>query len=418
MAYESGFIKRKPRKIDASKFLDIVCLTSVQGAPSYNDLASRFFTLHQVSASRQAFWKRVDDNCVSFFKSVLENMIHKSYQQFDVEAVKNSGKFTRVIVQDSTIVKLPLRLFCVYSGVSNAHKSVCNARIQCVYELLSGSFLYFSIDPYSKNDLAAASELELQDGDLVLRDRGYSTYNEIQRHINANADCIYRHSFKSVYLDPVTFESIDLTKLLKRQGKLDMEVCLNNKEKTKIRLIAEPVSEQVANQRRRKAKKEMHGHNPAKELLFLMSWTIFITTIPPEKADAQRIMKIYRLRWKIEIIFKIMKSNMCFAKLHNVSFNQLQVLLIARFILIILTAQRIYQPYYLKIKSQFNKHLSMGKFIDFILKNPEFFNKLIPLSRKSKAREKDMIIQIARYCCYDKRKRLNICQQLNALALS
>ena len=36
-------------------------------------------------------------------------------------------------------------------------------------------FIDFSIDPYSKNDLVSAPELELQLDDLVLRDRGYLT---------------------------------------------------------------------------------------------------------------------------------------------------------------------------------------------------------------------------------------------------
>jgi hypothetical protein len=38
--------------------------------------------------------------------------------------------------------------------------------------LLDRRLIGFSIDPYSKNDLAAAPELPLQQGDLVLRDRG------------------------------------------------------------------------------------------------------------------------------------------------------------------------------------------------------------------------------------------------------
>ena len=66
---------------------------------------------------------------------------------------------------------------------------MCNARIQGVYDLLSGRFLHFSIDPYSKNDLTAAPELELHQADLILRDRRYLTTNEIKRHVDAGADC-------------------------------------------------------------------------------------------------------------------------------------------------------------------------------------------------------------------------------------
>lgn len=58
---------------------------------------------------------------------------------------------------------------------------------------------------------------------------------------------------------------------------------------------------------------------------------------------------------------------MSYAKIHNVSFNQLQVLLIARFIMLILSVHLVYQPYKLKIKKHRNKQLSPGKFINYII---------------------------------------------------
>ena len=76
-----------------------------------------------------------------------------------------------MLVQDSTVIKLPVHLFAEFSGVSNAQSSVCNARIQATYDLIPSRLIGFSIDPYSKNDLAAAPELPIQEGDLVLRDR-------------------------------------------------------------------------------------------------------------------------------------------------------------------------------------------------------------------------------------------------------
>ncbi len=35
-----------------------------------------------------------------------------------------------------------------------------------------------------------------------------------------------------------------------------------------------------------------------------MSWSIFLTTIPKEKAEFSELFKIYELRWRIENIFK------------------------------------------------------------------------------------------------------------------
>jgi hypothetical protein len=87
--------------------------------------------------------------------------------------------------------------------------------------------------------------------------------------------------------------------LLEHNGHLDIEVCLNDKGRTKVRLLAAPVSQEVADNRRMRAKKEMKGHNPQDDLLKLMAWTIFVTDIPPSEADFNQILKIYRFRWRI-----------------------------------------------------------------------------------------------------------------------
>ena len=46
IAYETGFIKRKSKKIEAGEFLELMCLESQKGSPSFNDLASRHETVY------------------------------------------------------------------------------------------------------------------------------------------------------------------------------------------------------------------------------------------------------------------------------------------------------------------------------------------------------------------------------------
>lgn len=158
-------------------------------------------------------------------------------------------------MQDSTVLALPGHLCEVFSGVPNVSSTVCNCRIQAVYDIRNKTFIDFLIDSYNKNDLAAAPELELQEGDLVLRDR-YLTKNEVQRHIHDGADFIYRHKTNTVYLDPITEEPIDFLKRLRSQDSMDQTVLLNDKEKTPIRLVAQRVDPKTASIRRMKAKKE------------------------------------------------------------------------------------------------------------------------------------------------------------------
>lgn len=412
-------MKRRAKKIDAPNFLALMCIESQKGSPSYNELVARFDSVYNISASKQAMWKKVNQACVMFFQRVLAHIIKHKISDKNTDELKTGGNYKRIIVQDSTIIKIPLSLFAMFSGVSNAHKTVCNARLQGVYDLISGQFISFSIDPYSKNDLLAASELELLPDDLVLRDRGYYKNDEIERHIQSNAYCIYRYKHKTTFLDPQTKKSIDLVNLLKKKRKLDIVVYLNNKEQTKVRIVAVPVSQEVANTRKMKAKKESKGHNPSQDVLKLMEWTIFITNISREKADFDKLLKIYRLRWRIEIIYKIWKSHMSFAKLHQVSFNQLQVILMARLILIVLCTYKLFKFFEAMIYRKYKTNLSMMKFINYLMKNTEKIKELLIVQEIHSGSENDKVCyKLKRYCSYDKRKRLNHCQLFNQAFLS
>lgn len=255
LAFETGLIKRK-RLIDPSDILYSICMESTSGTVSYNDLAAKIESECGVLVSRQAVWKKVTNPCKVFFEKVLELIIISKVNKTEVQMLRCSNHFKRILIQDSTIIRLPVCLFKIFSGVANANSKVCNARIQGVYDILAERFISFSIDPYSKNDLEAAPETCLQKDDLVLRDRGYLILDELQRHINNEAHCIFRYKSGMTLLDPVTEKPIDLLTTLGKQNKLDIQVMLNNKDKTIVRLIAAPVDEQTANIRRMKAKKE------------------------------------------------------------------------------------------------------------------------------------------------------------------
>ena len=73
-----------------------------------------------------------------------------------------------------------------------------------------------------------------------------------------------------IYLHPETHLPVDLPALLKLRGNLDLELLMNDKSRTRVRLLAAPVAPEIANLRRMKAKKESKGHNPSKAVLELM----------------------------------------------------------------------------------------------------------------------------------------------------
>jgi len=156
IAVKTGLQRRSHRKISPQNLLGVLCLESIKEAPSYNDLAIKLKSTVGESASKQAFWKRVNSEaCIAFVKSVLGKVVE---DRASLDLLKIPYK--RIIIQDSTIIKLPQRLFESFSGVANHHTQVCNARIQAVYDLLAGEFLSFSLLRYPKKKLTSQNCLK------------------------------------------------------------------------------------------------------------------------------------------------------------------------------------------------------------------------------------------------------------------
>ena len=141
LAFETGFCKRRSGKIEAPDFLIHFCLESLEGTVSYNDIAAKMEAETGTDASRQAYHQRMNDGCVAFFEKFLERVIVSKYFSENTDEISGLNGFKRILVQDSTVVRLPLRLFEIFSGVKNASSAVCNARIQGVYDLLSKRFV-------------------------------------------------------------------------------------------------------------------------------------------------------------------------------------------------------------------------------------------------------------------------------------
>ncbi|MFA5292392.1 MAG: IS4 family transposase [Phycisphaerae bacterium] len=403
LSVQTGFIKRC-RQIKAVEFLVYMITEAIRGCVSCNDLAAVIEAKTGTTASRQAYHQKMNRVCLLFFEAIAA-IIMNSKASASVHS--KFRRFKRILVQDSTVIKLPSRLMDVFSGVRNAHIKVCNARIQSVFDLLCGSFTQWSIDTYSKNDQAAASELMIKVDDLILRDRGYFIVAEFGRIIKAGADFISRYRHKTTLCDPQTGQEINLLRLLDTQRTVDQRVLIGKDSKIEVRLIAMEVSQETAGRRRQKAKEEWKGHNPGQEILFLMGWTIFITSLTNSEITVDDFVELYGLRWKIETIFKTWKSHMSFDKIHIVSEIQLRLILISRFIAIMLFYEKIYSPLLQRVCRESKKIVSLMKLMRYISRN----FKAIPHLLNAVSGSVKCLRSIERYCTYDTRKRLNFIEK-------
>lgn len=174
-----------------------------------------------------------------------------------VKAIDPAFKsFGRVILQDSTIIGLPARMAKHFPGAANqTGKPIAGMRIQAFFDLLSESCLGFSISPFTRNDQKASADVLdfAQAGDLVIRDLGYSSLAVFHRLKQAGIHLLSRLRYRTCIFDEEG-NPVNLLERLQREGSLDTMLCIGSEERLPIRLIAVPVPEAIAAERRRKAR--------------------------------------------------------------------------------------------------------------------------------------------------------------------
>jgi hypothetical protein len=98
-----------------------------------------------------------------------------------------------------------------------------------------------------------------------------------------------------------------------KRGKLSRiykDVFIGIEEKIPLRLAIELMPDEVYEQRIRKVKKyhEKKGCQTSEHYKFLARFNLFITNVTREVLPDEVISSLYRMRWQVELIFKIWKS--------------------------------------------------------------------------------------------------------------
>jgi len=336
LARQTGVIKRTPRKLSASGLLQVIIALSSGRAPTQEEIAAAASLLLDDSYSKEAVRKRLNNNVDVFLAAIIAAVFADMTK--DSAGNDNLKYFNRVILQDSTNIALPEKFSSVFPGSPNQSSSnVSSMKIQLITDMLQGNILDLSISGFTRNDQAAAPDILkiAQAGDLVLRDMGYFVLKTFEHMIQRNIFFISLCRKAITIHDPRNGQRIDLASKLKKQRSVDIDVLLGMKDQVAVRLTAEPVSEAVANERRRKARanaKRDKRLNPSKDSFFLMGWNIFITNIPRDKFTAKQLYPVYALRWRIEIIFKAWKSHLAIKELNLGSETMLRLSVMAKLI--------------------------------------------------------------------------------------
>jgi hypothetical protein len=292
--------------------------------------------------SKQSVWERINQNAVCFLQQILglmlaERITHRSF------ALPNALRsFGRVLVQDSTVIKLVAKLAAIFPGSRNQRGAKqSQLKIQSIYDLLTQRFLCFGLSGFNRNDQAAARDVLplLRKGDLVLRDLGYFVVETFARIAQAGAFFLSRLRLDLHLYDPSTGQPINLLGQLRRYGQLDIPVLLG-RQKFPARLVAIKLPESLVAERRRKARQNRDARcKPNARYLALLGWAIFVTNVSRPVLSARAVATVYGLRWRIETIFKAWKSHFRITEVPTGSEFHLMLVIYARLIFITIMAQ-------------------------------------------------------------------------------
>ena len=368
IAQESGFIS-KESKLSGYQFLDALLFSKTNFEQlSLNDLSGQLQDKHNLTISKQGIDKRFSKKSVAFFKMLIQKFIAKKINtENDLVPVTS---FARVRIKDSTCFQLPEEMHEKYPG-SGGSASKAAVRIQFEYDYISGEVITLTIHPFTYQDTKEAKDTtsDILEKDLIIRDLGYVNIPVLQEIENKKAYYLNRIHTNVLIFEKnkdgnfvkLNYKAIEKTMQKKGICRLEKEVYIGAEYKHKTRIMLELVPEDIKNSRirtiRKNAKRKKRKVN--EENIAKAAFTILITNATKESLPMENMYPIYRLRWQIELMFKVWKSIGQLDKVKRMKVERFETCLYARLLLIIINWNILWQ---------IQKHIykEMGILISFI----------------------------------------------------
>jgi len=327
-----------------------------EGTKSYNQMAIEVKSTHGVDISGQGIDQRFNEGAQKYIQGLIgEQLSSQVSQSIDTGWAKH---FNRVMIKDSTKFDLPKTLWEKLPGFGGcaSNAGVC---IQYEFNVKSGEVNDLSIHPAKRPDNKDAMQTIglVRAGDLTIRDLGYFVLDYFKQIEKAGAYFLSRLNTKILVYQKKgdKFQEIDFAKLYQKMKagniqRLDQKVYIGEKEKFPVRLIIELVPEEVVATRMQRANKynKKKGRQTGEEYKKRALFNLFITDITEDMLDDEAIVKIYRIRWQIELIFKTWKSIFGLDNIGQMKYERLMCILNTRLLLILINwemfmVERAYQ---------------------------------------------------------------------------
>ena len=306
-APKTGFTKRQS-KLTGSAFVQTLVLGWLSDPAASLDNLTSMAAQCGVSISAQGLDQRFTAHSAACLHQVLDAAVS---QVIGGEAVTIPllKRFSAVYVQDSTTIGLPPDFAPLWPGGGREAAVKLQVRIDYLHGTLFGPFLQAA----KRHDRASVvQKMPITPGAIRLADLGYFSLDCLNQINNDGGFYLSRVQVQTQVFDRQG-DRLVLSNGLKNQYKdeIDMPILLGSKHRIKARLLAWRVPLSVAQERRRKLHidAKRRGQKPSKARLSLSDWTIMITNAPQHLLSIQEAEALARVRWQIELLFKLWKSH-------------------------------------------------------------------------------------------------------------
>lgn len=186
-------------------------------------------------------------------------------------------------------------------------------RIHGAFDLPSERFGHFELTDEKGGE--TLDRIPAVKGEIRIADRAFLQPDRMAAVLDAGADLLVRAGWRNARWLDADGEPVDLITEFRKataSGLIDRPIWLGRKTDgpLKMRLVAVKKPPQAAEAARRKARREAQkgGHQISKGTLAAADWVILVTSLSPEEFPTADILALYRLRWRVELAFKRLKS--------------------------------------------------------------------------------------------------------------
>ena len=303
---ESGFIQRQ-RKLSGATFAQSLVFGWQANPKASLEELCQSARVCGVEISPQGLQERLNSKQAHQF---LKQLLLKGVTYL----VQNEGErddllkgFNGVYIQDSSRIELPSELASIWSGTS---QNGATLKVHAVMDYGKGRF-----------DLTLASgrahdcplqTVNLPAGSLRLADLGYFKVKVFEQLNQQGSWWVSRLPARAGIWQDDGVVSLLSWLVNQPNGLIDQHVQITA-QRLPCRLVAVPVPPEVAQVRRERVRQSAKARKHSQlqsETLDLCDWTILVTNLPSTLYSADDILALQRLRWQIELLFKLWKQDL------------------------------------------------------------------------------------------------------------